>query len=252
MRAALARLVKAALAPLGLRLWYRIGSDPNADISGLLGKRPVRVVVDGGAYVGHFSRAMAEMFPGAQVHAFELTPDSFSKLVVRTQGFPAISAHRMAIGSAAGETELFMNSSPLTNSLRRNSAANDRYFGNLVANQTSARLPVTRLDDFCAGQGIDRIDVLKRDLQGNELDALVGLGSLVDRLSALLVELQFVQLSAGAPFFSDIDRYMRDHGCGLYQLYEMARNPSDGRLLYADALFVSSELLAGGRVASAS
>jgi FkbM family methyltransferase len=243
MLSTIARLVNAALAPAGLRLSYRIGSDPVADIARLLAGRDVRVVIDGGAYIGDFSSQMSRRFPAARVHAFEPTPDSHAKLQAHVGSIATVTTHRMALGSKAGEARLHLNNSPLTNSLRPNAATNERYFGDLVATQAEVSVAVTRLDEFCAAQGIDRIDILKLDLQGNELDALHGLGDLIRRVGVLLVEVQFVPLYDGAPYFSDIERYLRERGCALYQLYEMARSPADGRLLYADALFVNAELL---------
>lgn len=233
------------LRPFGLKLSFRTGSDPVEDMVSLLCGRRVSVIVDGGAYEGSFSRQIAKAFPGAEIHAFEPTPASFALLEQKTRSMSAVTRHRLALGSKSGAEALFTNASPLTNSLRRSSSSGHRYFSALVADREAVEVVVTTLADFARDHAIETIDILKLDLQGNELEAIIGLGQLVETVNLIYAEVQFVELYEGAALFSEIESYLRDKGLSFYQFYNLVRSPDDGRLLYGDAIFARAGMFAG-------
>jgi FkbM family methyltransferase len=231
------------LKPFGLKLGYRIGGDPIEDIVRLTLERPIKTIVDGGAYVGAFSKSMTLAFPEAIIHAFEPTPASYDLLTVGTSMLPRIRRHRNALGAQHAISKFYANSSPLTNSLRQSSEDGHKYFVDLVKGEAEVQVEVVALSDFAQAHHINSFDVVKLDLQGNEHEALRGMGELLMRTQVALIEVQFVSLYEGAPLFCDIELLMRDKGLVLYQFYELVRSPRDGRLLYGDALFISSDLL---------
>jgi FkbM family methyltransferase len=234
---------RVLLKPFGLRLSYRVGGDPIEDMALLLAGTAVSTIIDGGAYAGAFSRRMAMTFAEARIHAFEPTPASFALLEEKTRGLPVISSHQLALGASSGVARFFENASPLTNSLRKNGEANRRYFSHLVAERGEITVKTTTLAAFARDQGLKAIDIVKLDLQGGELDAIVGLGGLIATVKAILVEVQFAALYEGAPLFSDIETHLRRAGMALYQFYDLVRSPGDGRLLYGDAMFIRGDLL---------
>lgn len=231
------------LKPFGLKLAYRVGSNPVDDMIALFRDGPVSVILDGGAYEGSFSREMAKTFPTAIIHAFEPTPLSFSRLKNNTSQIASIKPHRLALGAMSGHASMVENSSPVTNSLRKSSGAGRRYFAKFVAEKGEFDVEVVTIADFAGRFGLSAIDMVKLDLQGNELDALIGMGSLIATVKLVFAEVQFVELYEGAPLFADIELFLRNNGLVFYQLYDMVRSPNDGRLLYADATFVRSEVL---------
>jgi FkbM family methyltransferase len=235
------------LKPLGLKISFRVGSNPVEDMTRLLPRHSISIVVDGGAYEGSFSHECARAFPNATIHAFEPTPESYSRLERRAQRASAIVCHQLALGSECGTATLFVNASPLTNSLRKSSPVGHRYFPAFVAEQTTTKVQVVTLAGFANDHGVDAIDILKLDLQGNELDAIVGSGRLLETAKVIFTEVQFVELYENAPLFSEIESYLRGKGFVLYQLYGLVRSPKDGRLLYGDAMFVANELVNGIR-----
>ena len=56
---------------------------------------------------------------------------------------------------------------------------------------------------------MDRVDFIKLDTQGSELDILHGAGSLLDNCSGLQLEVMFSPLYEGQPLFADVDAYLR-------------------------------------------
>lgn len=232
------------LKPFGLKLAFRAGSDPVDDMARLLLNRSVPVAIDGGAYEGQFSRDLLRRFPSAVIHAFEPTPESYTRLEQKTRGASGIVRHQLAIGSANGKACFFLNSSALTNSLHESTSIGHHYFTALVADQGALEVQVVTLADFARAQGLTAIDIVKLDLQGAELEALIGMGALIDTVKIIYTEVQFAELYKDAPLFGDIDSFLRKREFTLYQLYDLVRSPKDGRLLFGDAMFVRSEITA--------
>ena len=95
-----------------------------------------------------------------------------------------------------------------------------------------------RLEDTMKDSG--EIDLLKLDLQGYELEALKGCGSLLERIKIITTEIEFVALYDNQPLFGDIDVFLRAHGFRLLNLYELYTHP-DGQLTAGDAVYLNSK-----------
>lgn len=100
------------------------------------------------------------------------------------------------------------------------------------------QVPVRTLDSLLADEGpSEPIDVLKIDVQGNELKVLRGAGQSLRRTRLIWVEVSFRPLYQGSSVFSEVYDFLHDHGFYLGALQEGFRG--DGReLLQADALFL--------------
>jgi len=105
-----------------------------------------------------------------------------------------------------------------------------------------------RLDDI---EGLERIDFLKLDVQGAELDVLRGAGHLLKDMLVVQAEVEFLPLYEGQPLFADVDAFMRASGFqfhafgGLAQRFvwpfqKVASSPLRGmnQTLWADALYI--------------
>jgi FkbM family methyltransferase len=95
-------------------------------------------------------------------------------------------------------------------------------------------IETTTLDDWCAAEGVQRVDVLKIDTQGSELGVLQGAEATLGAVRAVEVEVQFNELYEGVPLFGDVDRFLRQRGFVLWKLrdlahYAQAGAPTDGR-----------------------
>lgn len=81
------------------------------------------------------------------------------------------------------------------------------------------RIHTRRLEDVLVEDGIARLDFLKADVQGAELEILQGLGtSLSSTLLGVELEVGFPGGYIGQPGFGDIDRHLRDLGLELLDL----------------------------------
>ena len=76
----------------------------------------------------------------------------------------------------------------------------------------------TRLDMWAGQRGLPRIDVVKLDTQGSELEILEGAGTLLESISVIDTEVEFNPIYEGQPLFGDVDRFLREAGFVLWRL----------------------------------
>jgi FkbM family methyltransferase len=134
---------------------------------------PGMTVLDVGANIGYFTLLLAgRVGPSGRVHAFEPNPVLHNKLRENAALNPEyadgrIAFHREALGSYEGEAEFFC---PIAGHEGVGGLRNT----NRAPLSAVIRVPVQMLDAFVANEGITRLDFIKMDIEGGELDALRG------------------------------------------------------------------------------
>jgi FkbM family methyltransferase len=143
--------------------------------------RPGMTVCDAGANVGEltvlFSRFVG---PEGAVHAFEPVPSTFERLtaVIDAGARTNVVLNRVALAAESGFVTMnlyddeHLSWSTVVQRPRRPGGAD-------VLPVRREVVPALRLDDYCAREAIDRVDLLKIDVEGAELDVLRGAESLL-------------------------------------------------------------------------
>jgi FkbM family methyltransferase len=246
----LRRFVNTLLAPTKYRLCtagdLKTLATANRSPYEVIAKREpagaVQTIFDVGANVGQTTSELRRRFPGAFIHAFEPTPTSREKYLRQHGSDIRVKLWPCAIASQPGRATFNINRRSMTNSLLTAAASSAEWVGeDNVTNVDRIEVEVRTLDEFCGANQITRIDILKLDIQGSELDALRGAAGLFQRKSIRYVclEAPFVLLYDRQAFFHEIRGFLAAHGCELYGLFKLARHESD-RLLFADALFFTA------------
>ena len=148
------------------------------------------VFLDVGAYFGWYALNVARERPRARVIAFEPVPSSQALLEENRarNRLPNVRLARSAVGAAVGEAE--MELPPSANGGSAHFAAGDG-----VAERT--RVPVTTLDAAVEEQSLLRVDFVKIDVEGAEMEVLRGAAETLRRhRPRLLVELNPTALRA--------------------------------------------------------
>lgn len=135
----------------------------------------IRTVVDVGANVGRWSTSAMQAFPNARVHAFEIAPKTAEKAAANfaAGGYAQrATLHTIGLSDAPGTMDMwyFPGADELTCAAPRHHEHESVHF---VAN-------VGTLDDFCREHGVDRIDLLKVDVEGNEFRVFRGGSSMLN------------------------------------------------------------------------
>ena len=205
------------------------------------------VIFDVGAHVGMTTLEYKNLFPGATVYSFEPFHESFQKLRAATERVSGVHLVNKALGCTAGEQRFRVNQSTATNSLlATDPRARETWNGMDVTDTVAETLvQVDTLDHFLEENGdIGRIDVLKLDAQGAEMDILLGAEKSIaeGRIRILYSEIIVMPTYTGQRSLDEYLAFMRRHGFAMHNFYNPLFSNS-GQLNQVDALFVRPDLV---------
>jgi FkbM family methyltransferase len=238
----LRRLIKRAMAAVGcdVRRYRPVVSDPFVAQSILLNGQPCRIIFDVGAHHGDVTALYLRLFPEAEVYAFEPFPPAFEMLAERFRNHPRVHPIGAAVSSRSGEATLHVNRHSATNSLL---PTHESYAVSEAVTEKEITVPTITLDEFRTERNLPRPDILKFDIQGNELEALRGaVQTLRDNGPAIIYsEVLFMPLYQGGALFGELSAFLEDLRYSLFNLYSL-HCTTRGRLEFGDALFVNDQL----------
>ena len=231
------------------RLGYAIrqaqpfGNNATEDIKNIFGAEPLKTIFDVGANEGQTARSFLEEFPAATIYSFEPFPAAFEKLKQISAG-PRLVPANLALGETTATRKLFLTKYSPTNSLLPVDAQAEKFLAGCVESAGETVINMTTLDAFCAQHKISRIDLLKLDTQGYELNVLRGAASLLasKSIKTIFTEVNFVPLYERQAYFHEIYQKLWEAGYRLVSLYDQQYR-SGSCLNWCDALFVSEESL---------
>jgi FkbM family methyltransferase len=216
--------------PIELRQRY-------ADIADLHLRRGA-VVFDVGANVGYFSESLLAHQPWAYLHAFEPLPDARTQLADALAPYgEGIVINAAALGAEKGERRFRVSRFGEASSFFENGSILERkVYG--IDFETVAIIPVVvdTVAGYMRDHAIGRVDLLKLDVQGFELEVLKGAEQVLDRIDAVYCEAQFEELYRGAPLASTIFTWLHARGFELLRMTAF-RADDEGRLMECDMLF---------------
>lgn len=146
------------------------------------------VVFDAGANVGLWTRSLFAHADAVgrgdlQLHLFEPSSATHARLAGNLEGWALAGRVRTVprgLSDRQGSAELFVNHELAgSNSLHR------------AGHGESEKIELTTLDAYCAEQGIERVHLLKCDLEGHDLIALEGAARMLERGALELVQFEY-------------------------------------------------------------
>jgi len=188
------------------------------------------VVFDVGANVGNYAAKIISFAPSAVLYCFEPFQDSFAQLSARFADNASVTTAQLALSNQEGKRRFYINQhSSETNSLLK--PANE-------LQDSFVDVACSTIDAFAQKLGLEYIDVLKIDVQGTELDVLMGAAAMLEtqRIRLIRVEVIFDQLYEGQSFFGDTLHYLTARGYKFSGFIEPVYN--NNHMLWADEIFV--------------
>ncbi len=179
-------------------------------------------IVDVGCRWG-VSNIWNNLRPRVDIFGFDADAEECNRLNIAHRG-EGITFIPKALADTAGQRTLYITSEPACSSIYKP----DPNLTNNVTELFCARevknisLDVTTLDSWAKDAGISKIDFLKLDTQGSELDILVGAEEVLRSVRALEVEVEFNPIYIDQPLFADVDIHLRKRGYVLWKLSNMA------------------------------
>lgn len=198
-------------------------------------------VFDVGANIGQFSEWAAKCFPEAPVHAFEPLPSCLADLEKVAARYPQIQTHPFALGDESGEVEMYENNFAPSSSLL---PMTDRHreMWPKTAKDKKRRIQVRTLDGFTAETDCNTPIFLKIDVQGFELNVLRGGEQTLKNVAVIMSEVQFDAFYEKQTDFLQLQNHLAERGFRFLEFADERRLRDEQRLVYADAVFVRSEL----------
>jgi FkbM family methyltransferase len=180
-------------------------------------QRPPYCIFDVGANKGQFLDLLLEQLgkDDFRVHCFEPGAETFRALAASHQGDARVTLNHVALGKARGEATLHYDEagSGLASLTKRKLDHFGLDFGK------SETIRIDTIDAYCAAHAIERIHLLKIDIEGHELDALAGAERMLAARAIDVVTFEFGGCNIDTrTFFQDFWYFFRDAGFSLFRI----------------------------------
>jgi FkbM family methyltransferase len=193
----------------------------------------ITTIFDVGANIGQSTAKFRGAFPGSTIFCFEPVEIAFNILSATMIKSERISLHKLALADTPGKKTIYLTSDLTTSS-----------FLPSVTTTDTAIVPVSTVDDFMAEKAIDRIDLLKIDVEGYDLKVLEGAKESLHgrRIAFVIVEVGFNGKTSPHVQFEDVRVFLASHGYVVFGIYDQQVEWSgEPRLRYANVCFCNEE-----------
>lgn len=196
-------------------------------------------IVDIGANRGQFSLIARHCFPTAKIDSFEPLREPAAIYARVFKDDPNTALHSYAVGPEKSEATIHVSSRDDSSSLLPISNGQVSLFPKTAEKETRT-IQIVPLDMLFSDADILSPALLKMDVQGYELSALIGCASLLQKFDHVYVECSFVELYEGQSFADEIIKFLSDYQFKLIGVYNMYYDRA-GRAIQADFLFKKNE-----------
>jgi FkbM family methyltransferase len=146
---------------------------------------PVHIVFDVGANRGEYAFACVARLPSAKIHAFEVVPETYAKLIQTLAGEVRVVTNDFGLSDRAGELEIrYCPTQDGVSSIVGGKEIHD------IAWETR-QVHVETGDKYCASRSVDRINLLKIDVEGAEHLVLAGFDRMLRENRVDAVQFEF-------------------------------------------------------------
>jgi FkbM family methyltransferase len=201
-------------------------------------------IYDVGANRGVMIKSFLSTFPNASIHAFEPYKSFCDDLTQKYVLNKNIVINNLGISEHESELVFNINKSVDTSSFLTSQKTGLNCDAQ-VETVSQIKVPVTTIDKYSAYQLHERINILKLDIQGSELNALKGAENLLKnkRIDMIFCETYFVQQYAEQPLFLEIASYLLQYDYILQDIYHPIYG--NGKLAWCDSMFIRNDFKIG-------
>ena len=210
---------------------------------------PDGIVFDVGAHAGQMAKLFALMAPKGHVHAFE--PGAYALSILRPmvwlKGSGRISIDPIAFGAEPGTLTL---STPIKRSGSLGFGLSHLGHGGEGDNVYKHEVEVETIDRFVAAKGLARLDLIKADIEGWEMQMLLGATeTLTDLRPVVFLEVVDTYLARAGDSRAALWHFMRERD---YRPHRLAPGlPSFDPEADGDVVWIPAEKAEGFGLASA-
>lgn len=200
-------------------------------------------IFDIGAYNGETALKYNDHFPKSNIYAFEPFPNSYADLVSNTDQYQNIYAINKGVADKEGISSFNSNKFAPTNSLLDTHEDGASVWGtDLLDTVRTINVELTTVDSFVEINNIEKIDILKMDVQGAEYLVLEGAKKSIEKgiIKLIYTEIMTLPTYKGQRHFDEMIKLMRTYGFSLFNLYNFSLM-KNGQLRNIDAIFLKDK-----------
>lgn len=174
-------------------------------------------VFDVGANKGQFLNLVVSHLGShlGEIHSFEPAHATFEALARNAPKRDGVHLNNFGLSHQPGTAQLFYDkeSSGLASLTKR-----DLSFRN-IAFENQETVQLSSVDDYCRANLIEKIDWLKLDVEGHELDVLKGAAEMFSRKAVNLVTFEFGGCNIDTrTYFRDFFNFFREQGMTIHRI----------------------------------
>jgi FkbM family methyltransferase len=177
------------------------------------------IFLEAGAFNGKDTLVLAQHFPQATIHTFEPLPEIYAELKKNTHSTPSIKTYPIALSDKTGIATFHIADHPKrpgkicqAGSLL---APQDRLTHSPITYPNTTQVPTITLDEWALQNQVPKIDFMWLDLQGHELAVLQAAPKVLKTVTALYLELNFIQAYEGQPCAQELHEWVLNQGFTL-------------------------------------
>ncbi|MCK7511208.1 MAG: FkbM family methyltransferase [Desulfobacterales bacterium] len=205
-------------------LYMGIGSGENVYESGEAGvlnklkklKTPSYCIFDVGSNQGQYLDLVLSTLVGEDfhIHCFEPSSSVFGALSGRAKNDPRVTLNNIGLGREKGEFDLFFESKESGGLLSHRQLDS---FG--ISFSNSETVKIDTIDNYCAGHDVDYIDLLKVDIEGHEMDLLMGAQTMFEKRAIGMATFEFGGCNIDTrTYYKDFFYFFKKNGMHIYRI----------------------------------
>lgn len=202
----------------------------------------IKTVIDCGAHNGMTALEYNSILPDATIYCFEPQKNIYEKLQENiSKKNTNIKAFNVALGDKIKSNVKINISSYSPSSSLLDLSDSLKKIHPHTAGVTEDITEMITLDSFASSIRFEKNILLKMDVQGYEANVLNGAKNILNDISFIKAEVNFIELYEKQCYFEDIFDIIRPYGFTFRGLSEIGRkNRENGLSMYADAIFIKN------------